>query len=53
MAVGGVDLDNLASFFKAGVKAAGIGSNIVSNKLIGEGRYGELTALARAYTNLI
>jgi 2-dehydro-3-deoxyphosphogluconate aldolase/(4S)-4-hydroxy-2-oxoglutarate aldolase len=53
MAVGGVDLNNLADFFKAGAKAAGIGSNIVSNKLIAEGRYLELTGLAKAYTNLV
>ena len=52
MAVGGVDLNNLADFFKAGANAAGIGSNIVNNKLIAEGRYHELTELAKAYTNL-
>ncbi len=52
MVVGGVDLNNLADFFKAGAKAAGIGSNIVDNKLIAEGCYGELTELARAYTKL-
>lgn len=53
MAVGGVDLTNLAAFFKAGAKAAGIGNRIVDNRLIAEGRYGELTGLAKAYTNLI
>ena len=53
MAVGGVDLTNLADFFKAGAKAAGIGSNIVNNKLIAEGRYRELSELAKAYTSLL
>ena len=53
MAVGGVDLKNIADFFKAGAKAVGLGSNIVDNRLIAEGRYGELTGLAKAYTNLI
>ena len=52
MAVGGVDLNNLTEFFRAGAKAAGIGSNIVDNKLIAEGRYRELTGLAKAYTSL-
>lgn len=52
MAVGSIDLSNLADFFKAGAKAAGIGSNIVNNKLIAEGRYSELTKLAQAYVNL-
>jgi 2-dehydro-3-deoxyphosphogluconate aldolase/(4S)-4-hydroxy-2-oxoglutarate aldolase len=53
MAVGGVDLTNLADFFKAGAKAAGIGSNVVNNKLIGEGRYDELAELAKAYVKLL
>ena len=53
MAVGGVDLTNLSDFFKAGAKAAGIGSNIVNNKLIADGRYSELTKLAQAYVNLV
>jgi 2-dehydro-3-deoxyphosphogluconate aldolase/(4S)-4-hydroxy-2-oxoglutarate aldolase len=53
MAVGGVDLNNLVDFFKAGAKAAGLGSNIVDSKRIADGRYSELTGLAKAYTNLI
>lgn len=53
MAVGGVDLTNLPDFFRAGAKAVGLGSNIVDNKLIAEGRYLELTGLAKAHTNLI
>ncbi len=52
MAVGGVDLTNLADFFKAGARAVGIGSNIVNNKLIADGRYSELAKLAQAYVNL-
>ena len=52
MAVGGVDLNNLAGFFQAGAGAAGIGGNIVNNKLIAEGRYEALKDLAKAYTNL-
>ena len=53
MAVGGVDLSNLADFFKAGAKAAGLGSNIVNNKLIREGRFEELAELAKAYFKLL
>jgi 2-dehydro-3-deoxyphosphogluconate aldolase/(4S)-4-hydroxy-2-oxoglutarate aldolase len=49
MAVGGVDRGNLADFFNAGIQAVGIGSNIVDNKLIAQGRYDELAALAADY----
>lgn len=49
IAVGGVDHKNIADFIRAGAIGAGIGSNIVNNKLIAEGRFGELTELARLY----
>lgn len=50
LAVGGVDEHNLHDFLQAGVVGVGIGSNIVKNSLIAEGRFGELTELARRYT---
>jgi len=49
IAVGGVDLSNLADFLKAGAKGAGIGSNITKMELIKEGKFDKLTALAREY----
>lgn len=49
MAVGGVDLNNLAEFLDAGAVAAGIGSRLVDNKLIEAGRFEELSDLAARY----
>ena len=53
LAVGGIDNDNLQDFFKAGVCGVGVGSNIVDTKLIKEGKFEELTVLARKYTSQI
>lgn len=47
---GGVDLNNLADFVKAGVVAIGIGSNLVSKKLIEAQDYKGLTDNARRYS---
>ena len=41
------------SFLDAGCVGLGIGGNLVSKKLISEGKYDELTALARTYVNAI
>ena len=49
IAVGGVDHKNIGDFIRAGAIGAGIGSNIVNNRLIAEGRFQELTELARLY----
>jgi len=53
IAVGGVNADNAAGFFKAGVVAVGVGSNIVDNALINEGRFDEITALARRFVDVL
>ncbi len=53
LAVGGVDDKNLMEFINAGIKGIGVGSNIVNKTLIKEGRFNELTALARKYTSQI
>lgn len=46
---GGVDLDNLADFVKAGVSLIGAGGNLVSKKLIEAKDYKGLTENARHY----
>lgn len=46
---GGVNLDNIADFLRAGAVGVGLGSNLVDKKLIAEGRFDELEANARAY----
>jgi 2-dehydro-3-deoxyphosphogluconate aldolase/(4S)-4-hydroxy-2-oxoglutarate aldolase len=46
---GGIDLANIASFFQAGCSAVGVGSSMLSPKLIEAGNWGELTRLARQF----
>lgn len=48
-AVGGVTVENCAEFIKAGAVGVGAGGNLVSAKLVAEGRLDEITATARAY----
>ena len=50
-AVGDITLDNMNEFLEAGMKGVGIGSNLVSKKLIDSGDYDGLTALAQQYTS--
>ena len=53
LAVGGVNETNLGEFLGAGLSGFGIGSNIVSKKLIEQGDFAALTALAKQYTEQI
>ena len=53
LAVGGVDENNLAEFYKAGVCGFGVGTNITDKKMIAENDYTGITALAFKYTNAI
>lgn len=52
-AVGGVNPKNCADFFRAGACGVGVGGNLVSPKLVNEGRFDEITALAQEYTNAL
>ena len=47
MVTGGVDIDNLDSWIKAGVDAVGIGGEL--NKLGEEGKFDEITAICEQY----
>jgi 2-dehydro-3-deoxyphosphogluconate aldolase / (4S)-4-hydroxy-2-oxoglutarate aldolase len=46
---GGVDLNNVADFIKAGAAALGVGSALVSNPILKKRDWDELTRLARAF----
>jgi 2-dehydro-3-deoxyphosphogluconate aldolase / (4S)-4-hydroxy-2-oxoglutarate aldolase len=46
---GGVDLHNVADFLRAGCAALGVGSSLVSSKILAEGNWPELTRLAGAF----
>jgi 2-dehydro-3-deoxyphosphogluconate aldolase/(4S)-4-hydroxy-2-oxoglutarate aldolase len=49
---GGVTLDNARAFIDAGAWGLGLGSALVDARLIGEGKFDELTARARAFADI-
>lgn len=53
IATGGIDLKNIAEYFKAGVIAVGVGGALINKKMINSGRYEEITTLSKKYVNLI
>ncbi len=53
LAVGGVDLSNLADYAKAGVSGFGIGGNIVDKKKLETGDYAAITDLAKRYVSTV
>lgn len=46
---GGVEIDNAAAFLKAGCAALGVGSSLVSAKILQEADWAELTRRAKAF----
>lgn len=48
-AVGGVTVDNVNLFIKAGAKGVGVGGNLVDKKAIYAGEYDKITQVAKAY----
>lgn len=53
LAVGGVNENNIADYMKAGVCGFGIGSNIVSKKLISENNFEAITESAKQYVSAV
>ena len=49
MPVGGVNLENAAAFVRSGAAVLGIGSDLVSKKLVQEENYSEITRRAKAF----
>jgi 2-dehydro-3-deoxyphosphogluconate aldolase/(4S)-4-hydroxy-2-oxoglutarate aldolase len=49
---GGVGLHNLAEFLKAGCAAVGLGSSLVSAKLLQEANWAELTRRAAEFVKV-
>jgi 2-dehydro-3-deoxyphosphogluconate aldolase / (4S)-4-hydroxy-2-oxoglutarate aldolase len=47
--VGGVDLDNVADYMRAGSACVGVGSSLVNSKLIANGDWAGLTERARGF----
>lgn len=52
-AVGGVTPENTPDFLAAGCVGVGVGGNLVSPRLVAEGRWEEITAAARAYAEAV
>ena len=53
LAVGGVDVGNVASFIKAGAVGVGVGGNLVNTKAIQSGEFSLITQVARDYVRAI
>jgi 2-dehydro-3-deoxyphosphogluconate aldolase / (4S)-4-hydroxy-2-oxoglutarate aldolase len=49
MPTGGVDLENMASFFKAGAVSVGVGGNLLDKKAIEAGDWEKVSEVARQY----
>lgn len=53
LAVGGVNESNISDYINAGACGFGIGSKIVSKKLINENKFDEITELAKGYASMV
>lgn len=49
VAVGGINVDNVNQFIKAGAKGVGVGGNLVDKKAIYSGEYHKITLVAQTY----
>jgi 2-dehydro-3-deoxyphosphogluconate aldolase / (4S)-4-hydroxy-2-oxoglutarate aldolase len=49
MPTGGVDLENMANFFKAGAVSVGVGGNLLDKKAIESGDWEKVSSIARQY----
>ena len=52
-AVGGVNPANCADFIRAGCIGVGVGGNLVSPQYVKEGRFDEITAIAKSYVDAL
>ena len=49
LAVGGVDAENVKEYLNAGAVGVGVASSILNKKFIAEGKFDEITRLAKEY----
>lgn len=52
-AVGGVNPENCADFIRAGAVGVGVGGYLVSPQYVKEGRFDEITAIAKSYVDAL
>ncbi|RXZ80507.1 bifunctional 4-hydroxy-2-oxoglutarate aldolase/2-dehydro-3-deoxy-phosphogluconate aldolase [Paenibacillaceae bacterium] len=53
IATGGVDLDNIQSYFKAGACGVGMGSKLINMEWVRNGEFDRLTAHAQQFVNAV
>jgi 2-dehydro-3-deoxyphosphogluconate aldolase/(4S)-4-hydroxy-2-oxoglutarate aldolase len=53
IATGGVDLHNIADYFKAGANAVGMGSKLVNMEWIREEKFAQITERARQFVEIV
>ncbi|MFD0589855.1 bifunctional 4-hydroxy-2-oxoglutarate aldolase/2-dehydro-3-deoxy-phosphogluconate aldolase [Paenibacillus sp. GCM10027627] len=53
LATGGVDLHNIADYFRAGANAVGMGGKLVDLEWVRQGRFDAVTERARAFTDAV
>ncbi len=51
--VGGMNLENIGYYFRAGASAVGVGGSLVNSKLIAKGNWAAITDLARQYVQAV
>ena len=49
LVVGGINLDNLQDYFRAGAVGAGIGGNLVDTKMVARKEFAQITSMAKQY----
>ena len=53
LAVGGISLDNMSEYLRAGVSGFGLGSNIVNKRMVENGDFEGITKLAQSYVSKV
>jgi 2-dehydro-3-deoxyphosphogluconate aldolase/(4S)-4-hydroxy-2-oxoglutarate aldolase len=53
LATGGVDLHNIADYFKAGANAVGMGGKLVNLEWVREGKFDQVTERARQFADAV
>lgn len=53
IATGGVDLHNIADYFKAGANAVGMGSKLFNLEWVREGKFAQVTERARQFVDIV
>jgi 2-dehydro-3-deoxyphosphogluconate aldolase/(4S)-4-hydroxy-2-oxoglutarate aldolase len=53
MATGGVDLQNIAEYFKAGANAVGMGGKLINLEWVREGKFDQVTERAKLFADAV